>query len=93
MEKIFQTIKVHKCSVKNCTNLVKHKDSFCQECLDKLSNNYYVMNFCFYCEEFLGISHTDIRGQCIHELIEYDCCDECRERHIDLDYDSDMDDF
>jgi len=49
MRKKLKLEKIFKCSVRNCSNLVHHKGAFCKSCIDKLTSDSYVINYCLYC--------------------------------------------
>lgn len=55
MDKKTKLKRIFKCSVRKCSNLVHHKGEFCKDCIEKLTSDFYIINYCPYCENIIDI--------------------------------------
>jgi|GEM_PF-4492821 len=70
-------LKTHKCSIKECMNLVKFKGSFCSNCIDKICDENYVIIFCPICETLLDVIKSEKYNKCDDNKIKYCICSDC----------------
>lgn len=55
MHKKIKILKAHKCSIKECSNPVQFKGSFCSNCIDKICDDNYAVVICPFCETVLDV--------------------------------------
>ena len=77
MERKIKILKAHKCSVKECTNLVQYKGSFCGNCIDKICDDNYFVIFCPFCGSVLDAVHFEEYYDFGDSKIKYRICADC----------------
>lgn len=83
MHKSFNMIKLYKCSIDNCHNYVRFKNSFCSDCITKIYNNQFRVEFCVMCGDSYKIFTTDKPEYDEEELFVNALCDKCSKDFID----------
>ncbi|MDH7605575.1 MAG: hypothetical protein QHH13_11805 [Melioribacter sp.] len=70
-------LKAHKCSIKECMNLVKFKGSFCNNCINKICDEDYVIILCPICETLLDVIKLEECYESDNNKIKYCICCDC----------------
>ncbi len=70
-------LKIHKCSIKECTNLVKFKGSFCRHCIEKICDDSYTAIFCPLCESIIDIIKSEECNGYESDKIKLCFCNDC----------------
>ncbi|MCX7874615.1 MAG: hypothetical protein N2321_00450 [Melioribacteraceae bacterium] len=72
--------KQFKCNIKNCTNLVSSKGAFCKSCIDKISNENYLIPICTYCNRVIDIVKVEKQHKNMNERIFLTICLNCYQK-------------
>lgn len=72
-------IKVYKCSVKKCTNLVHSKGAFCQACIDKINDSLFNLKICTVCRELINLTPRKTEELDINKRMLLSICPACKD--------------
>lgn len=75
-------IKVYKCSVKKCTNLVHSKGAFCQSCIDKINDNLFNLKICAFCKELINLTPRKTEQLDINKRMIFSVCPTCKDLRL-----------